>query len=474
MPDSEIPDHTEPDDRVNVLGKNASVRAAASEPRSGRPGAEPFAAPLPSMRQDFRPGIWVEPEPATRLDDQPENNWLPPPLPRANRKRSHGSLISFGLAVVLPTLLLTGYYYLLAEDEYYSEFRFSVSLGNPVLPGGVPVAVSAGATGQGQSTSSTAALSSLLGAGQAMPGATTQNFIVVDYLQSPQVVEDLQKRIKIEELYAKPEIGWLERFGASSPIEKFESYFKSYVYSDYDQVTGLAVASVKAFRPEDAYRIAKTMADLSEDLVNRINERANNDAVRFAEDENAKAEQALKQVNQALLAYRAKEGIINPTTGPVNTNIALVQALEGQLIDLQTQLGTLSLQNLDMNNAPTVRVLKSQIASAKQQLTAVEAQIAHDSEGARALAQVVGRFEELTFDQQYAESMLTQTMQALDLARANAAAQHLYLEPYVTPALPEMSTYPKRGLNILLGSLAFFGAWLLGLLIVRSIQDHAI
>jgi capsular polysaccharide transport system permease protein len=314
----------------------------------------------------------------------------------------------------------------------------------------------------------------VLGAGQAMPGATTQNFIVVDYLQSGQVVEDLQKKIKVTDLYARPEITWFERFRKSNPLEAFERYFKWYLYSDYDQVTGLAIVSVKAFTPKDAHLIAKTMADLSEELVNRINERANNDAVRFAEEENVKAEQSLKQVNQELLAYRSKEGTINPTTGPVNTNIALVQALQGQLIDLQTQLGALGMQNLDLNNAPTARVLKSQIAAAKQQLTEVEAQIAHDSESARALAQVVGRYEELSFDQQYAESMVSQTMQALELARANAAAQHLYLEPYVAPATPESSTYPKRFLNTGLSFMAFFGAWLLGLLIVRSIQDHAI
>jgi len=446
---------------------DASVRRVAS-----RAGEEPLPAPLPSMRQDYRPGIWVEPEAASVAEEPAEPAWVMPPLPSSTPKRTHGVLISFALAVLLPTALVAGYYYLLAEDEYFAEFRFSVSQGNPVLPGSIPATVTSGATGQGAGASGAlASISSMLG-GSSGP-SSTQNFIVTDYLKSPQAVRDLQKRIAITELYAKPEISWLERFDKSRPIEKFIGYFQQFVYSDYDQVTGLAVANVRAYRPQDAKLIAKTMADLSEELVNDINNRANKDAVRYAEEENKRAEQYLKDVNVRLLNFRTREGVINPETGVVTTNVALVQALQGQVVDLQTQLGTLGLQNID-GNSPSVRLLRSQIASSKEQLADVEHKIAHDSEGARALAPVVGEFEDLTFQQQYAEAMLTQTMQALELARANAIVQHLYIEPYVMPSTPEMSTYPRRALNTVIGAVSFFGFWLLGLLIFRSIQDHAV
>jgi len=163
MPDSEIPRQTQPVDPRIALGKIAptdnadlesgvdghpyDLEGAAKTPGGkvgrravGHSSAEPFSAPLPSMRQDFRPGIWVEPEaPTTRREEEMERGaWAPPPLPRGTHKQSHGTLISFIIAVMLPTLLLAGYYYLLAEDEYYSEFRFSVSVGNPVLPGAIP------------------------------------------------------------------------------------------------------------------------------------------------------------------------------------------------------------------------------------------------------------------------------------------------------------------------------------------------
>jgi capsular polysaccharide transport system permease protein len=61
----------------------------------------------------------------------------------------------------------------------------------------------------------------------------------------------------------------------------------------------------------------------------------------------------------------------------------------------------------------------------------------------------------------------------LDQARANAAAQHLYLTPYVRPALPGSAIYPKRAQSVLLAGLAFFGIWIVGLMIARTVSEHA-
>jgi len=157
----------------------------------------------------------------------------------------------------------------------------------------------------------------------------------------------------------------------------------------------------------------------------------------------------------------------------VSTNVALVLQLQNNLVSLETQLQTQTASDMDVSG-PTGRLLRAQIVATRQQLAQVQAQVAHNSDGARALADVVGRYEELSLEQQYAMNMVVQTMQALDIARANAVAQHLYIVPYVAPSLPQKATYPRRGLDIVLGALCCFGFWLGGLLIVRSIQDHAL
>jgi len=78
----------------------------------------------------------------------------------------------------------------------------------------------------------------------------------------------------------------------------------------------------------------------------------------------------------------------------------------------------------------------------------------------------------LDLERQVAQTMLTAAMQTLDQARANAAAQHLYITPFVRPSLPESSTYPDALLATLtVGALAF-GFWLIGLMVLRSIFER--
>jgi capsular polysaccharide transport system permease protein len=170
--------------------------------------------------------------------------------------------------------------------------------------------------------------------------------------------------------------------------------------------------------------------------------------------------------------YRIKEGVIDPTSSVVSSNVLLMQSLQASLAQLQTQLNSLSRQQLDPNS-PALQVLRSRIQATKDELLRVEKEVGQKREGTRPLTEVMAKFEQLNLDLQYAQNFVVSSRQMLDQARANAAAQHLYLTPYVTPAVAESATYPKRGTMILMYGLAFFGLWLIGLLIVRSIREHA-
>lgn len=451
-------------------GPQTPPPGAGAEPGSAQPAqGEPFPAPLPVTRHHDRPGVWVEPGarlPRHQAEGLPALGELPP-LPGPLRKRGRGLLYSFLLLVLLPAVLIGAYFTLLADDEYFAEFRFSVTQGTPVLPGTSPVGGAPVASG------ALSGLAAVLGAPSGS-GPASQNFIVTDYLNSAQAVQDLQQRIDLRSFYARPQISWWQRLDASQPLEAFVSYFHHYARADYDQVTGLATASVRAFTPQDAQTIAQALASLSENLVNDINSRAYRDAINSAEVEVKKAQERMREVDSRMHGFRTREGVINPGNSVVSTNVQLEQQLQNSLVNLQTQLAAQGVSDMDTQNGPTAKLLRAQIAATRQQLAAVEGRIGHDANGSRALADVVGRYEELNLEQQYAQNMLVQTMQALDIARANAVAQHLYIVPYVSPTLPQSATYPRRGLDTLLGALICFGLWLGGLMILRAIQDHAL
>jgi capsular polysaccharide transport system permease protein len=429
-------------------------------------GMKQRAAPLPTRRDE--PDL---DEAETFLPEQPsrrqalEDLGRLPPLPRVRRRRSRGLLLSFVLCVLLPTVGAGIYYFSIAADQYVAEFRFAVTESSPMLPGVPPTTGSAAA----------ATSSPLLGGLAAMVGgssASLQNYVVIDYLLSRQAVDELERRIGVRALYSGPQSAGdpLARFDNGASMEKFVAYWRRMVSATYDPMTGLANANVRAFTPQDARLIADTLVAMSEELVNDIARRPQLDTVRFAEGEVRRAEQRMKDVRSALTEFRYREGIIDPSA-PVSGNVDLVKALRGQLIQLQTELASLASQQGN-TNAPMAQALRARITATRDQLSKVEKDVAQNRDGNRALTEVVGRYEQLDLERQYAQAMVVSTMQALDQARANASAQHLYLTPYVRPAQPESATYPRRGESTLLAALAAFGVWIVGFMIVRSIGEH--
>jgi capsule polysaccharide export protein KpsE/RkpR len=284
------------------------------------------------------------------------------------------TLATFVLIVIVPTICATAYYSWYASNQYVAEFKFMVKDNSAVA--------TAGAGGL------------LAALGQSLASTNTENYLVSDYLTSRQAVDDLEARIKVSRLYAKPEIDWFSRFDSSLPTERFVTYWQKMVTSHYDQITGTATARVRAFSPEDALLIAQSLVTLAEELVNRMGSRAQSDRVRFAERELERVQERVKKIRLQLMEGRPN------AEGGANANL---------LLDMERQIG---------------------------------------------------------------QNLLASAMQGLEQARASAAAQHLYITPYVRPSLPASATYPRLFLDPFIVAAIAFAVWLALLLVFRSIFER--
>ncbi len=370
---------------------------------------------------------------------------------RPQPRRNYGEQIWFLLSVALPVVIATLYFAFIASNQYVAEFRFMVKDASQ------------------SAISATAGLLAAMGGGGS--SSAYDNYLVTDYLVSRQAAEELQSRIKVTELYARKDVAdFWSRFDASQPMEKFVSYWQGMVTSHFDQVTGIAVAQVKAFTPQDALLIANSLVKLAEEQVNDIANRTQRDAVGYAEREVARAEERLKANAAKLAEYRNRVGVIDPTTSVGASNSALTQGLRASLAQLETQRQTFLRQGLQPN-APAVVTNENVINSTKQQIASVENSVGVNKNGA-ALSSVIAEYEQLELEKQFAQAMRTSTMAALDAARASAASQHLYITPYVRPSLPESALYPRRILSIIAVTGLALIAWLIGLLVGRSALER--
>lgn len=373
-------------------------------------------------------------------------------LPQRQRRRPLGGILSFLLCVVVPTIVGAVYYIGYATDQYVVEFNFAVR-------------------DTSTATSTSAAAASLTAmVGTSSSANPTENYMVTEYMVSRQAVEDLQSKINIRQRYALPFIDFWSRLDASEPMERFAKYWKTMTTAEFDIITGTAVAQVKAFTADDAYLIAKTLLSLSEELINEVAQRPQRDAVRYAEAEVKRAEDRLKDIRAALSTYREKEGVIEPTTGVVLGNATLVSTLRATLSQLQTDMSALQ-KNRISANSPQMQNLQIRIKATQEQIKEVEGQISSAGQGT-AIAQVVARYEQLDLERQFAQNMLTSTMQSLEQARSNAMTKRIYITPYVMPAMPQTSLYPRRFVAILTVAGACLLLWTIALLLARSIREH--
>lgn len=374
-------------------------------------------------------------------------------IPRRAPRRRWGAVLSFLACVALPLVAVAVYYWDYASPQYEAEFRFSVRDAKAAAVGSKDVGGFAAVMG------AAAAPNSL------------ENYMVVEYLTSKDAVETMQSRIDVRSRYSGPAIDWVARFDNRQPIEAFVRYWRRQVDIGYDQVTGIATARVKAFTAEDADLIAKTLVKMAEELIDRIATRPQRDAIKFAAEELKLAEDRLKNISSELTKFRNVEQVIDPQSNVVSSNVLLAQTLRASLAQLQTELASLKKQNLPAN-APVNVVLQSRIKATREQLAAVEAQVGGFRDGANPLSKVVGDYERLDLERQFAQEMVKSTMRALEDARMTAAGKHMYVTVFVPPTLPESATHPKRIQSILIAGLFLLLFWTLGLFFVRSVREH--
>ena len=378
-------------------------------------------------------------------------------LPRRRAPKAGRQIFSFFLCVVVPTLIVAGYYGLFATNQYVSEFRFTVRDATTAAAGSSP------------STSTTVV--SLLG--PSASDSTSNNYIVADYLRSRQAIDDLTEKFDVRKLYSGEGIDWLSRYSGSASDQRFEPYWQRMVTASYDQITGIVYVQVRAFAPDDAYKIAAGLLSLSEDLINKIANRTQLDVVRFAEGDVGRAEERLKSIRADLTRFRVAEQVIDPQAGIVTSNVLLAQTIRANVAQLQTDLASLDKQKLGPN-APVREVMQSRLRAAREQLAAVESEVASVRDGSNPLSKVVAEYERLDLERQFAQAMVLATRQALEQAKSNSLSQRLYITPFVRPAVPGSSTYPKKLIAVGIALVVCVVLWMVGRLVFRSFREHLV
>jgi capsular polysaccharide transport system permease protein len=375
----------------------------------------------------------------------------PAPLPARARPRHWGALAGFLALVLLPFAAATGYLFLRAAPQYHSEVAFSV-----------------------RSEEATSATAGLLGALTQVGGGTAPDAaILYEYIRSQEIVDAVDARLDLRAIWNRPGGGWRDgdpvfTLGDDETIEALHRQWLRMVTVSYDTAAGIIDVVVRAFTPEEAHAIAEAILAESSALVNELAEQAREDAVRFAREELAEAEANLAEVRSRLAGFRREHSLVDPSA------------------DVAGQSGLLNALNAELAQALVDRdVLTSyagegdqRVVQADRRITAITERIEDERATlgvtgvAGTLPEVVGRFEELSLDLEFANQAYTQALAGLAAARAEARRQSRYLAPHVRPTLASTALYPRRFLLAGLAGLFLLLGWGTLMLVYYNVRDN--
>lgn len=370
-------------------------------------------------------------------------------------------LVSGLLCVGIPVAAAAYYFFFIASDQYASRAAFVIK--------------SSGGAFHGQSDGGLSGLmgmTRLSGAQSSAASVLADMMVVNDYISSQQILADIEPKLDVRALYANQRADWLARLRPPSeggPISKelLLEYWRKMVRVHFDVTTGISTLEVRAFSADDAQKVAQAVLGLSEDLVNRLSERAQSDTLEFARGEVAAARKKAVEVLDATLAFQERAQQVNPDAY-AKTRSEVEAMLEQSKTQLESQLELLR-QKLP-EEAPTIARAKTRLAVTTQQL-ATERERSTLTDGASA-AEVANEFAKLKLEAQFATQAYMSALASLEAARMEAVKKGLYLEAFNQPQKPETAEFPRRTANVLLFLAGSLLVWGIGGLLVATAREH--
>ena len=350
--------------------------------------------------------------------------------------------------LLVPTFLSLIYFGLWASPMYIAEARFAVR-------------------GADNGVIDTGGLASML-----LPAGSTIGTdvnIVTEYIQSPDIMEAVDKELHIFDHFASHDYDIISRLEGDATRDERLSYWQWAVKPSLDPETGIVALSVKAYEPDVAKKLAEAVLAKSEALVNAMSRRAQDDAITLAMREVKTAEVRVSKAQEAMRAFRDRSGMLDPTSTAGGLQ-GIVSELESEVVKTKAQIAEAS--TYMSKDAPALVGLKARLAAVEKQLAAEKLRLAGESKTG-SMTSIAGEYEDLQIESDFARQQLVSAMASLEAARVKAEAQSRYVVAFQVPVLPDESLYPRPflfTLFVFVGALVIVG---ICSLIIAAVREHA-
>ena len=316
------------------------------------------------------------------------------------------------LVFVSPLLALFFYFYVVGRDRYFVSSEVVVRKAN-------------------DSSAATLSLGSFLGGGnqQSLEDAR----YLKTYLESPQVLEDLEKSFDFQQAYAKRLPDLYPGLDPKATREQIYDTFRRQISVSLNETSGQITLRTLAFDPKTALRFNQFLIEQADTFVNRLNQDIYRKQLDFAQAQVALNAKRVQESSAKLLAFQNQNKLLDARSQGQGSE-AFISALEGELAKKRVELATLRRQFVDQR-APEIEAVQAQVQELQGQIQRERSQLV--SPQGKNLNQKAAKQAELESSLNFANDLYKASISAAEKIRVDSLQKQRFMAVLSKPLLPE-------------------------------------
>lgn len=316
------------------------------------------------------------------------------------------------LALGIPLAALFLYFYAIGRDRYFVRSEVVVRKANDSSPSAV-------------------SLGSILGGGnqQSLEDAR----YLRTYLESPQVLEDLEQAFDFRKAYGKRFPDLYPGLGNRPTREQVYDTFRRQITVSLNETSGQLTVRTLAFDPKTALTLNQFLIRQAEEFVNNLNQDVYKQQLNFAQQQVDLNRQRVQKASQELIKFQSQNKLLDAKAEAAG-NETFISALEGELAKQRVQLATLKRQFLDPR-APEIEAVQAQVQELQRQINEERTMLV--SPQGKNLNQKAAKQAELEANLNFASDLYKASITAAERTRVDSLQQQRFMAVLSKPLLPE-------------------------------------
>jgi capsular polysaccharide transport system permease protein len=253
------------------------------------------------------------------------------------------------------------------------------------------------------------------------------------YLTSPEVLEDLEKRMDFRRLYAQKWPDLYPGVWRDATREQVLEVFRRQINVGLNEVSGELQIATFGFEPKTSLLLNKFLIGQSETFVNRLNQDVFKQQLDFTQQQVGLNARRVQQATLALKQFQRTNQVLNAKAEAVGSE-QFIGALEGELAKQRVQLATLQRQFSDPK-APEIESVQAQVQELQQQIAKERGSLV--SPTGKNLNEKGLKLAELEANLSFATDLYKTALTASEKTRVDSLQQQRFMAVLSKPLPPE-------------------------------------